>query len=51
MEISYAALGAGWCAQEADGRDFAQEGENSPTALAGEGLGLGELRGRFADRT
>jgi hypothetical protein len=51
MEISYAVLGAGWRAKEADGGDFPQEGENSPTALAGEGLGLGELRGRFADRT
>lgn len=42
-------LGARWCAQEADGRDFTQEGENSPTALAGEGLGLGEDGSGLAD--
>ena len=49
MKMSCAVLGAGWRAQEADGCDFPEESENSPTALAGEGLGLGELGSRFAN--
>lgn len=43
-----------WCfgwrgAEEADGGDLAQEGKHAATALAGEGDGLGELGGGFAD--
>ena len=38
-----------WRAEEAEGRDLAQEGEHAATALAGEGYGLGKLGGRFAD--
>ena len=44
------ASGSEWGgAEEADRGDLAQEGEHAATALAGEGDGLGELGGGFAD--
>ena len=34
---------ARWCAQDSNRCDFAQEGEEAATALAGEGCWFGEL--------
>ena len=38
-------------AEESEGGDFPQEGEDAATALAGEGDGLGEFGGGLADFT